>query len=144
MVMELCTRFRRRESRNAKPVRYRRPMGVSKCVYGVGRFKKHKRRFSALKTKFLNVSHKSKHATLGRWYSTARVSKRPSHMSAACLRARYCTNLTCSDLTNAKKLSLQSIQSEYDYQRSPSPSTPPQPPYSPGKRGFAAGLILRS
>jgi hypothetical protein len=44
---------------------------------------------------------------LGRWYSTARVSKRPSHKSAACLRGRYCTNLTCSGLTNAKKLSLQ-------------------------------------
>src|SRR6266508_1717102 len=52
-------------------------------------------------TKFLNVSHKSKHATLGRWYSTARVSKRPSHWSAACLRARYCTNLTCSDLVRS-------------------------------------------
>jgi len=35
---------------------------------------------------------------LGRWYSTARVSKRPSHKSAACLRARYCTDLTWSDL----------------------------------------------
>src|SRR5215510_1809754 len=27
-------------------------------------------------TEFLNVSHKTKHATLGRWYNTARVSKR--------------------------------------------------------------------
>src|SRR6266498_1647758 len=40
---------------------------------------------------------------LGRWYSTARVSKRPSHKSAACLRARYCTNLTGSDLNKCQK-----------------------------------------
>ena len=36
----------------------------------------------------------SEHFSLNRgtqdWYSTARVSKRPSHRSAACLRARYC------------------------------------------------------
>src|SRR6266540_5372855 len=37
--------------------------------------------------------YKLGHATLGQWYSTARVSKRPAHQSAACLRARYCTNL---------------------------------------------------
>ena len=30
--------------------------------------------------------------------STARVSKRPSHRSSACLRARYCTNLVWLDL----------------------------------------------
>src|SRR5262245_60778373 len=41
---------------------------------------------------------KSNHATLGHWYSTARVSKRQSHWSAACLRARYCTSLAWSDL----------------------------------------------
>src|SRR5262249_33908164 len=41
---------------------------------------------------------KSGHATLGQRYSTARVSKRPSHRSAACLRARYCTNLAWFDL----------------------------------------------
>src|SRR6266498_1065689 len=46
---------------------------------------------------------KSKHTTLGRRYSTARVSKRPSHRSAACLRARYCTNLACSDLAKITK-----------------------------------------
>src|SRR6266540_3126462 len=54
-------------------------------------------------TKFLNVSHKSKHATLGHWYSTARVSKRLTYETAACLRARYCTNLTCSDLNKCPK-----------------------------------------
>src|SRR6266498_5164233 len=58
---------------------------------------------SALETKCLNVLHKSKHATLGRWYSTARVSKRPTYEAAACLRARYCTNLTCSDLNKCQK-----------------------------------------
>src|SRR5262245_3190020 len=42
---------------------------------------------------------------LGRWYSTARVSKRPSHKSAACLRARYCTDLTWSDL-NKRQITL--------------------------------------
>jgi len=52
--------------------------------------------FSALETKCLNVLHKSKNTTLGRWYSAARVSKRPSHKSTACLRARYCTNHMCS------------------------------------------------
>src|SRR5215468_12717375 len=36
---------------------------------------------------------KSEYATLEHWYSTARVSKRPTGESAACLRARYCTNL---------------------------------------------------
>jgi len=35
---------------------------------------------------------------LGHRYSTARVSKRPTDESAACLRARYCTNLACFDL----------------------------------------------
>src|SRR5262245_21613338 len=55
-------------------------------------------RVSRALTKFLNVSHKSKHATSGRWYSTARVSKRLTYETAACLLARYCTNLTCSDL----------------------------------------------
>src|SRR5262249_47471846 len=45
---------------------------------------------------------KSKHATLGRWYSTARVSKRLTYETAACLRARYCTNLTCSDLNKCQ------------------------------------------
>src|SRR5262245_26781271 len=47
---------------------------------------------------FLNVSHKSKHVTLGRWHSTARVSQPPTYEAAAGLRARYCANLTCSDL----------------------------------------------
>src|SRR5262249_8170166 len=32
---------------------------------------------------------KSGRATFGHWYSTTRVSKRLSHSSAACLRARY-------------------------------------------------------
>src|SRR5262249_52809455 len=41
---------------------------------------------------------KSNQATLGHRYSTARVSKRLHHRTAACLRARYCTGLTCSDL----------------------------------------------
>ncbi len=35
---------------------------------------------------------KSGRATLGHWYSTARVSKRLTDEAAACLRARYCTN----------------------------------------------------
>src|SRR5262245_4269063 len=35
----------------------------------------------------------SQHATLGRRNSTARVSKRPSYETAACSRARYCSNL---------------------------------------------------
>src|SRR5262249_47793439 len=34
---------------------------------------------------------------LGRRYSTARVSKRLTDQSAACLRARYCTGLRCAD-----------------------------------------------
>src|SRR5262249_42822776 len=34
---------------------------------------------------------KSEHASR---YSTARVSKRPPHRSAACLRARYCTGVS--------------------------------------------------
>jgi len=34
--------------------------------------------------------------------STARVSKRPSHQSAACLRARYCARLTQSDLDESE------------------------------------------
>ena len=54
-------------------------------------------------TQFMNVSHKSKHATLGRWYSTARVSKRLTYETAACLRARYFTNLSCSDLDKCQK-----------------------------------------
>src|SRR5262245_19162805 len=33
-------------------------------------------------------------------YSTARVSKRPTYRSAACLRARYCAKLARSDLEN--------------------------------------------
>jgi hypothetical protein len=41
------------------------------------------RLLSALGTKFLNVFHKSKHATLERWYSTARVSKRLTDETAA-------------------------------------------------------------
>src|SRR5215475_931259 len=53
--------------------------------------------FTHTSTKLLNVSHKSKHSTLGCWYSTARVSKRPSNKSAACSRARYCIDLMCSD-----------------------------------------------
>src|SRR6266508_4273015 len=57
---------------------------------------------SALETKCLNVLYKSKHATLVRWYSTARVSKRLTYEMAACLRARYCTNLTCSDLNRCQ------------------------------------------
>src|SRR5215510_2839142 len=40
---------------------------------------------------------KSKRAILRRWYGTARVSKRLTYDAAACLRARYCTILTCSD-----------------------------------------------
>src|SRR5262252_3091917 len=35
--------------------------------------------------------------------ATARVSKRPSHRSAACLRARRCTGLTCFDLADPPK-----------------------------------------
>ena len=56
-----------------------------------------------LVTKFLNVFHKSKHATLERWHSIALVSKRLTYETAACLRARYCTNLTCSDLNKRQK-----------------------------------------
>jgi len=41
---------------------------------------------------------KSGHATLWRRHSTARVSKRPTHRSPACLRARYCADLTWLDL----------------------------------------------
>src|SRR5262249_46892074 len=41
---------------------------------------------------------KSKHTILRRRYSATRVSKRPCHRSAACLRARFCAILTCSDL----------------------------------------------
>src|SRR5262245_17090728 len=44
-------------------------------------------------------SSKSGHATLGHRYSTARVSKRLTGGTAACLRARYCTNLFRSGLT---------------------------------------------
>ncbi len=35
---------------------------------------------------------------LGHRYSTACVSKRLTDETAACLRARYCTNLACPDL----------------------------------------------
>src|SRR5215510_995912 len=35
--------------------------------------------------------------------ATARVSKRPTYKTAACLRARYCTNLTCPDLNKCQK-----------------------------------------
>src|SRR5215813_9726253 len=62
-------------------------------------------------TRFLNVSYKSKDATLGRWYGTARVSKRPPHKSAACLRARYRTNLMCSDLNKCPKNSVNALLS---------------------------------
>src|SRR5215471_15837672 len=41
---------------------------------------------------------KSGQVTLGHWYSTARVSKRLTHRSAACLRARYCADLAWLDL----------------------------------------------
>src|SRR5262245_47446463 len=41
---------------------------------------------------------KSGQVTLGHRYSTARVSKRRTHRSAACLRARYCTDLAWLDL----------------------------------------------
>src|SRR5215813_11523376 len=65
-------------------------------------FKSQRLELSALGTKFLNVSHRSEHSTLERWYSTARVSKRLTYEMAACLRARYCTNLTCSDLNKCQ------------------------------------------
>src|SRR5262245_36579935 len=52
---------------------------------------------------FLSVEL-NRHATLGHRYSTARVSKRLPHRSAACLRARYCTDLACVDLKNFKHL----------------------------------------
>ena len=42
--------------------------------------------------------YKSGQATLGHRYSTARVSKRQTHQSAACLRARYYTDLAWLDL----------------------------------------------
>src|SRR5262245_5574712 len=51
-----------------------------------------------------SVYAESGHATLGRRYSTARVSKRPIRQSAACLRARYCTNLTWFDLHRGRPL----------------------------------------
>src|SRR6516225_3051646 len=44
------------------------------------------------------VIAKSGHTALGRRRSTARVSKRPTHRSAACLRARYCAELQYSFL----------------------------------------------
>jgi hypothetical protein len=34
------------------------------------------------------------------WYGTARVSKRPSHKSAACLRARYRTGIPMLCVSN--------------------------------------------
>src|SRR6266542_3060950 len=43
---------------------------------------------------------KSGQVTLGHRYSTARVSKRPTNEAAACLRARYCTNLTWFNLVS--------------------------------------------
>jgi hypothetical protein len=49
---------------------------------------------------------KSGHATLGHRYSTARVSKRLTNETAACLRARYCTNLTWFDLDARRCLAL--------------------------------------
>src|SRR6266540_5793252 len=74
---------------------------------------------SALETKCLNVLYKSKHATLVRWYSTARVSKRPSHKSTACLRARYCTNLTCSDLNKCQKNLVSKVLSLLSFPKHP-------------------------
>jgi len=38
-----------------------------------------------------------------RQYSTARVSKRPIYKTTACLRARYCTDLMCSDLVDNRE-----------------------------------------
>ena len=55
-------------------------------------------------TMLFGVTPKSKPATLGRRYSTTRVSKRLIDESAACLRARYCTNLDCSDLNKRQKI----------------------------------------
>src|SRR6266508_3700876 len=49
-----------------------------------------------------NLGAKSGQATLRHRYSTARVSKRQTHRSAACLRARYCTDLACSDLVESQ------------------------------------------
>jgi hypothetical protein len=40
----------------------------------------------------LNVFYKSKHATLGPWYSTARVSNRLTYETATCLRAVLSVN----------------------------------------------------
>src|SRR5262245_8287489 len=45
-----------------------------------------------------SILAKSGQVKLGHRYSTARVSKRPTDESAACLRARYCTDLAWLDL----------------------------------------------
>ena len=48
---------------------------------------------------------KSNHATWGRRHSTARVSKRLTNETAACLRARYCADLAWLDLAYRLRLS---------------------------------------
>src|SRR5215510_13337934 len=58
------------------------------------------RRTAALTARICPSHARSTQATLGHRYSTARISKRPTDESAACLRARYCTDLAWLDLEN--------------------------------------------
>jgi hypothetical protein len=60
----------------------------------------------------LNLN-KSGHATLGRWYCTARVSKRLTDEMAACLRARYRTNLAWFDLAGLTRFGLNRALRNY-------------------------------
>src|SRR5215510_13118809 len=56
------------------------------------------RRTAALTARICPSHARSTQATLGHRYSTARISKRPTDESAACLRARYCADLAWLDL----------------------------------------------
>ena len=53
---------------------------------------------SFLRTPIANPVYTRLKTDLGRWYSAARVSKRPTDEYAACLRARYCIDLAWYDL----------------------------------------------
>src|SRR5262245_39839625 len=53
---------------------------------------------SSFIAQLLSKESKLGQVTLGHRYSTARVSKRRAHQSAACLRARYCAGLEWLDL----------------------------------------------
>ena len=60
--------------------------------------------FSAASHCSASAESKSSHASLGHRHSAARVSKRLSDKSAACLRARRCTNLAWFDLVVLPRL----------------------------------------